>query len=208
MSNRHGRTEYDPLSGEDQYQDDSSRHNPASAISNRYGKTEYDPLSGEDQHQDKNKSKVSVDTALAVSDGIVVPIHGVLQSWNDQLSSAWYWILGTASFSAFASFYTYYTLVSKKQMPSYLTTSPTLTVSLVNIASHIVGFLVSRLIDSIFDVLHWSLASAFGGVSITTFLTTNTKTSPLDVAGQALTSGKHRKWGILRYSRLTYPSYA
>src|SRR5271156_1168414 len=106
-------------------------------MSKRRDKTEYDPLSEEDHYQDKSKSKTSVDTALVVSDGNVVPIHGVLHSWKDLLSHAWYWVLGTASFSAFASFYTYYTLVSEKQMPSYLISSPTTIVSLVNIASHI-----------------------------------------------------------------------
>jgi hypothetical protein len=171
-------------------------------MSQHRGKASYGRLSGENYELDESKSKISVDSTALISDRGVVPVHGVLESQRQQLINAWLWVLGTASFSAYTTYFTYTVFISEKPVPHYYDFSPERTISLVNIASHISVFITSGLVGAVLDTLHWALASRPRGVSMITFLTTKQDTSALSAANLFLTRGAHQKWCILRYSRL------
>jgi hypothetical protein len=151
----------------------------------------------EDLPQTKD-SNIFVNSSALVLDKGVIPIYSVLQSQSKQVLHAWFWVIGTTIFCSWAISFTYAVFVSDKSLPRAYDWSPSTTIQIVNVTSHVVTLITAALIGAIFNALSWSLASRSKGATLGTFLTTQKSLDMWDVGRLFFIPGTHWKWCIMR----------
>jgi hypothetical protein len=140
---------------------------------------------------------------LAPQDGADFPgqIRGsTLQPKSKQFRQTWLLAFTTAILFCFTMFYANTVLISVSPVPHFFSLSPGKTITVVNVLSHGVAFLLLQLTGSVFEALRWALASSRSGISLMSFLALGPATSILGVLGLCRKIGVHLIWCIQRYS--------
>ncbi|KIW95711.1 uncharacterized protein Z519_04296 [Cladophialophora bantiana CBS 173.52] len=153
----------------------------------------------EDGDGQKSKADVFVDSTALVTDPQIIRIFSVLQSKSPKLVKAWLWVLALAIFCAWLASFTYAVFISANPVPRFYDFSPSITVRVVNTASHAAVYLAGCMVEAVFDAVCWAVISGRRGASLTTFLATKKDTGIGTVASLFLTYGGHQLWCILRY---------
>jgi len=133
----------------------------------------------------------------------------VLESKFKQHYATWLLVFFAASSLAISTWIICVTFISRKQVPSYLRLSQDHTVTLVNVLTHFVTYLVWQLVDSAFEALRWSIASRTKGILITSFLAMSRANGLLGILDLFRVPGWHIIWCVQRYihSSHTCPLY-
>ena len=108
-----------------------------------------------------------------------------------------FWALMVA-YTAFVSQYVYQVLISNHPHVGRLFLSPANTNVLITILSQAFGLLIHALLQNIFDVLRWQLASRKKGILIPAFLQLSGATKLLGVLALIFIRGSHHIWGLQR----------
>jgi hypothetical protein len=113
----------------------------------------------------------------------------------------------TALLMSFTIFFAYNSCLQNPMLPLFVSQSPTRSIVILNVASHLTLCALAELTCSVFDAIRWALACQGSGTTALTFLTLSRATSLL--GSMYLSLGKsevpynspknnHRVWGIQR----------
>ncbi|KAI9770897.1 MAG: hypothetical protein M1840_002601 [Geoglossum simile] len=100
-------------------------------------------------------------------------------------------------------FYANKVLVSVSPVPHFFALSPGKTITVVNVLSHGVAFLLLQLVSSVFEALRWALASSRSGIRVMSFLALGQATSTLGVLSLCRKRGVHLIWCFQRLLFIT-----